>query len=80
LWTALVADTLAVVRSRPIRHRNSLSSHEATMKNESEKEVGRVEISTTEPEQHTPSADKQVEKSDLSVNELEERIAPLYLQ
>ncbi|HTJ24452.1 MAG TPA: hypothetical protein VL383_18765 [Gemmatimonadaceae bacterium] len=50
------------------------------MKNESEKEVGRVEISTTEPEQHTPSADKQVEKSDLSVNELEERIAPLYLQ
>lgn len=47
------------------------------MSKESEKDTVRIDISKTQDEKQTPSNDPKVEKTELSVNELEERIAPL---
>ncbi|HSQ31626.1 MAG TPA: hypothetical protein VLN49_17335 [Gemmatimonadaceae bacterium] len=47
------------------------------MKNESEKNSVRIDISKKQDEQQNPTKDSKVEKTELTVNELEERIAPL---
>lgn len=49
------------------------------MSKESEKDTVRIDISKPQDEKQTPSNDPKVEKTELSVNELEERIAPLRL-
>lgn len=46
------------------------------MSKESEKDTIRIDISKQD-EKQTPSNDPKVEQTELSVNELEERIAPL---
>lgn len=47
------------------------------MKNESEKNTVRIDISKKQDEQQNPTTDSKVEKTELTVNELEERIAPM---
>lgn len=47
------------------------------MKNESEKSPVRIDISKKQDEQQNPTKDTKVEQTDLTLNELEERIAPL---
>ncbi|HTJ24456.1 MAG TPA: hypothetical protein VL383_18785 [Gemmatimonadaceae bacterium] len=47
------------------------------MKNESEKTTVRIDISKKQDGQQNPTKDTKVEQTDLTLNELEERIAPL---
>lgn len=47
------------------------------MKNESEKSTVRIDITKKQDDQQNPSKDPKVEQTELTVNELEERIAPL---
>lgn len=49
------------------------------MKNESEKNAVRIDITKKQDDQQnpSPSKDTKVEQTELTVNELEERIAPL---
>lgn len=47
------------------------------MKNESEKSTVRIDITKKQDDQQNPSKDTKVEQTELTVNELEERIAPL---
>lgn len=46
------------------------------MSKESEKAPIRIDISKTRDEKQTPSNDPKVEKTELGVQELEERVAP----
>jgi len=47
------------------------------MTSQSDKNTFKVDISKKPDEKQTPSNDPKVEKTDLTVHELEERIAPL---
>ena len=47
------------------------------MKNESEKSTVRIDITKKQDDQQSSSKDTKVEQPELTVNELEERIAPL---
>ncbi len=47
------------------------------MTNESEKNTFKIDISKTQDEKQTPTTDPKHEKTELSVNELEQRIAPI---
>lgn len=51
------------------------------MSKESEKDTIRIDISKTQDEKQTPSpsSDPKVEKTELGVQELEERVAPYRL-
>ncbi|HTI63795.1 MAG TPA: hypothetical protein VL524_09785 [Gemmatimonadaceae bacterium] len=47
------------------------------MSKESEKSTVRIDISKTHDEKQTPSNDPKVDKTELGLQELEERVAPL---
>ena len=47
------------------------------MSSQSDKNTFTIDISKKQDEKQTPATDPKVEKTDLTVHELEERVAPL---